>query len=179
MQRPDYSRLHPRFAWMRDYMARIAPAGRLPGRQHLEPKVFKPLLPFINLVDVERGGAEPRFRFRLVGTLQTEIAGREITGRYLEDAVLPEYLPRIRRNMQLCVDRREAVYDAFSMPHPNRDFIDTERIYFPLARDGERVDMLVIVNGYPGTEDLTSVKLPDLPEPTALGVSPRRTSSSD
>jgi hypothetical protein len=35
------------------------------------------------------------------------------------------------------------------MPHPKRDFIQTERIYFPLAADGEVVDMILIVNGYP------------------------------
>ena len=139
MRRLDYSKLHPRFQWMRDYLEMIAPAGILPGRQHLEPHVFKPLLPFINLVDVDYDGRVMRFRYRLVGTLQTEIAGREITGKYLEEAVLPEFMERIRRNMEICVKSREAVYDAFPMPHPNRDFMNTERIYFPLARDGRSV----------------------------------------
>lgn len=163
MQRPDYAKLHPRFAWMRQYLERVAPAGILPGRQHLDPVVFKPLLPFINLVDVE--GTEPdiRFRYRLVGTLQTDIAGREITGLYLEDAVLPEYVERIRLNMLACVSNREPVYDAFAMPHPNREFFWTERVYFPLARDGHSIDMLLILNGYPNDEDGVSQPLPQLP----------------
>lgn len=149
MQRPNYAKLDSRFALMRDYLAGVAPPGKLPGRQHVDPLAIRTLLSFTNLVDVERVYGKLRFRFRLVGTLQGTAAGREISGQYLEDAVLPEYLDRIRANMTLAVQSREAVYDRFGMPHPGRDFIDTERVYFPLARDGETVDMLLILNGYP------------------------------
>lgn len=169
MWRPIYNDLHPRFRWMHDYLTRVAPPGRLPGRQHLDPVIFKALLPFINLVDVETAAGVTRFRFRLVGTLQTKIAGREITGKYLEEAVLPAFVERIRTNMTTCAEQREAIYDAFAMPHPDRDFIRTERIYFPLAKDGETVDMLLILNGYPDDEDQTGPLPPELsdirPEP--------------
>lgn len=149
MQRPDYTKLDARFSRMRDYLAGAAPPGKLPGRQHIDPLAIRALLSFTNLIDVERTAGELRFRFRLIGTLQSTAAGREVSGQYLEDAVLPEYLERIRRNMTAAVENREAVYDRFGMPHPGRDFIDTERVYFPLARDGETVDMLLILNGYP------------------------------
>ncbi|MFN3400877.1 MAG: PAS domain-containing protein [Ferrovibrio sp.] len=137
---------------MRDYLAGVAPPGKLPGRQHIDPLAIRALLSFTNLVDVERKDGNIRFRFRLIGTLQSTAAGREISGRYLEDAVLPEYLERIRGNMMAVLETREAVYDRFGMPHPGRDFIDTERVYFPLARDGENVDMLLILNAYPDEE---------------------------
>lgn len=149
MQRPDYAGLDPRFARMRDYLAGVAPPGKLPGRQHVDPPALRSMLPFINLVDVERDAGRLRFRFRLVGTLQSTVAGREISGLYLEDAVLPEFVRRIRANMTAAVERREAIYDSFGMPHPGREFIQTERIYFPLARNGEDVDMLLILNSYP------------------------------
>lgn len=153
MQRPNYAKLDPQFARMRDYLAGIAPPGKLPGRQHVDPLAIRALLSFTNLVDVERVDGRLRFRFRLVGTLQGTAAGREISGQYLEDAVLPEFLERIRANMTAVVESGEAIYDRFGMPHPGRDFIDTERIYFPLARDGETVDMLLILNGYPDEAD--------------------------
>lgn len=92
--------------------------------------------------------------------MQSTAAGREISGLYLEDAVLPEFVPRIRTNMTAAVERREAVYDRFGMPHPDRDFIDTERIYFPLARDGTTVDMLLILNNYP-SEDVRKPRAKD------------------
>lgn len=155
MRQPDYAGLDPRFARMRDYLASVAPPGKLPGRQHIDPVALRSLLPFINLVDVERENGELRFRFRLVGTLQSTAAGREISGLYLEDAVLPEFVERIRANMAAAVKRCEPVYDRFGMPHPGRDFIETERIYFPLARDGQTVDMLLILNSYPEVQERT------------------------
>lgn len=156
MRKPNYAKLDARFVRMRDYLAGVAPPGKLPGRQHIDPLAIRALLSFTNLVDVERKDGNIRFRFRLIGTLQSTAAGREISGRYLEDAVLPEYFERIRGNMMAVLETREAVYDRFGMPHPGRDFIDTERVYFPLARDGENVDMLLILNGYPDEEKTTA-----------------------
>lgn len=158
----DFERLDPRFAWMRDYLARVAPPGRLPGRQHVEPLAFKALLDFVNLVDVERIDGRYRFRFRLVGVHQTLAAGREITGRFLEDAVLPAFVERIGANMRTAAERRVPVHDAFPMPHPGRDAIATERVYFPLAGDGANVDMLLIVNAYPGDAKLGAVEMPEI-----------------
>lgn len=150
---PDFDRLHPRYAAVRDYLGRVAPAGKLPGRQHLDPAALGPaILPFVNLAEVVRHEGALRFRFRLVGTRQTDAAAREITGRFIEEAVLPDYVGRINRNMQRVVQSREPLYDAFPMPHPGRDFIRSERVYFPLAADGKTVDMILIVNGYPRFE---------------------------
>lgn len=153
MKQPDYTELHPRFAWARDYLAKVAPAGMLAGRQHIDPVALRAILPFINLVDVERtDGNVLRFRYRLMGTLQTTAAGREISGKYLDDVIAPNYRERIRANMTAAATQRVAVYDRFPMPFADRDFIDSERIYFPLAKDGITVDMLLILNSYPDDE---------------------------
>ncbi|MBV8538687.1 MAG: PAS domain-containing protein [Alphaproteobacteria bacterium] len=149
MGTPDYPSLHPRYARVRDYLQKVAPPGRLPGRSHVDPGALRDLLPLINLVDVIRDKDRLRFRFRLVGTEQTEKAAREITGKFVEDAVVPEFVDRILANMRTVVAEKAPVYDRFPMPHPEREFIDSERIYFPLATDGEMVDMILIVNGYP------------------------------
>ncbi|MBL8836841.1 MAG: PAS domain-containing protein [Alphaproteobacteria bacterium] len=161
----DFDRLDPRFAWMRDYLARVAPPGHLPGRRHVDPLAFKALLDFVNLVDVEHVDGAYRFRFRLVGVHQTIAAGREITGRFLEDAVLPAFVERIGANMRTAAESRQPVHDAFPMPHPGRDAIATERVYFPLASDGTNVDMLLIVNAYPGDPKLNTLVLPQMPLP--------------
>lgn len=174
MRQPDYPTLHPRFGWMRDYLALIAPPGGLPGRQALDPSLFKPLLPFVNLVDVVRLPDRLDFRFRLVGTLQTELAGREITGKRIEEAVMPDFVARIRDNMAAAVQQRTAIYDRFPMPHPGRDCIDTERIYFPLASNGRDIDMLLILNGYPEDELDNGQPLPPLPQrPPSAAPQPR------
>ena len=153
MPDPAYDALHPCFAWMRDYLGGVAPPGKLPGRRHIDPVDFRTVLGLVSLAEVRREADRLRFRFRLVGTTQTSLAGREITGRWIEEAVVPELAPRILANMTAAVERKRPVYDRFPMPYPGRKFIDTERIYFPLAADGETVDMLLILNGYPGNPE--------------------------
>lgn len=164
MWAPIYDEIHPAFSWMRDYLRQVAPRGRLPGLHLIDVDGFGPLLPFVNLITVERTGAAMRFRYRLIGDRQTRLAGRDITGLYVEDAVLPLFIERISGNMRACVTGRQALYDAFAMPHPDRDFIRTERVYFPLADDGETVDTLLIMNGYPDdAQDNLPDQLPPLP----------------
>lgn len=155
MEEPNYDRLVPIFARMRDFLARAAPPGRLPGRQHISPAALREFLPFVNLVDVLRTGIGLRFRYRLVGTTQTAMLGREVTGRFVEDAVLAEFVDRVRSSMRTAVERKRAIYDRFSMPHPDRTEIDSECVYFPLAADGATIDMLLVLYHYPGNYALS------------------------
>lgn len=140
--------LHSRFLDMLDYLASKAPEGKLPGRQHIDPLDFRGVLSLVNLMDVDRSGGEERFRYRLVGEAQTRNVGRELTGLYLEEAVVPELLPRVHANMSKAFSTRQAVYDSFPMPHPDRQYIVAQRMYHPLAGDGETVDMLLVLHGY-------------------------------
>lgn len=140
--------VHQRFLDMLGYLKEVAPDGKLPGRQHIDPCDFPGLLSLINLVDVERCQDRTRFRFRLVGEEQNRAAGRQIRGLMVEDAVVPELVPRINANMKKVVETQVPVYDRFPMPHPNRQFIDSQRMYYPLANDGETVDVILILNSY-------------------------------
>lgn len=142
--------VHARFTEMIDYLRRVAPRGGLPGRQHVDPCDFPKVLRLVNLIDVERDGAEVRFRFRLMGETQTLNAGRDITGMLVEEAVAPPLAARINGNMKLVLESRMPVYDSFPMPHPDREFIDSQRMYYPLAKDGQTIDKLLILNGYDG-----------------------------
>jgi hypothetical protein len=162
MNGPAYDKLHPRYAWMRDYLASVAPPGALPGRQHIDPIFLRTLLPLINLVDVLRENDRVRFRFRLVGTRQAEVTGRNYTGEYIDTGVLPAFLERVRNNMQAAVATGSPVYDRFPLPFKERDFIDSERVFFPLAADGENVDLLLILHGYPSDHVIDAAKLPSL-----------------
>ncbi len=150
----DFDSIHPWFGRVRQYLAERAHGKKLAGRRDIDPCDFVPNLQLINLVDVVREADRMRFRYRLVGSAQSDMAGREITGLFLEDAVLADFVGRIGANMRAVVETGSPVYDRFPMPHPNRDFIDSERVYFPLSSDGETVDMLLIACSYPGIESL-------------------------
>jgi hypothetical protein len=61
---------------------------------------------------------------------------------------VPELLARVQANMRKALDTRQPVFDSFPIPHPDRHFIVAQRMYFPLAADGETVDMLLVLHGY-------------------------------
>jgi len=155
LQDADFDGIHPWYGHLRRYLAERAHGKKLAGRRDIDPCDFVPNLQLINLVDVVREPDRLRFRFRLVGSAQSDMAGREITGLFVDDAVLPQFVDRIVANMRTVVETGRPVRDRFPMPHPNRDFIDSERVYFPLAADGETVDMILIACIYPGAERLT------------------------
>ena len=146
-ERTDFEAIDPRYRDLFDLLASKAPAGLLPGRQHFDILDVPELMGFLNLVEVHRN-ARLRFRFRLHGTVQTEAAGRDVTGMFIEEAVVPKFIDRINGNMTTVVETKCPVYDRFQMPHPNRGYIDSERVYYPLAADGVTVDMILILNGY-------------------------------
>ena len=143
---------HERFPEMNRYLRSVAPESRLPGRQHIDPLDFRSVISLVNLMDVDRSGESPRFRYRLVGEAQTRNVGQELTGLYLEEAVVPELLARVQANMSKAVGTRQPVFDSFPIPHPDRHFIVAQRMYFPLAADGETVDMLLVLHGYDGEQ---------------------------
>ena len=145
--RSDFDALDPIYGDLFDFLASKAPTGQLPGRRHFDPLDVPQYLGYLNLVEVHRH-ERLKFRFRLHGTMQTEAAGRDVTGLYVEDAVIPEFVDRINGNMTMVVETGQPVYDRFQMPHPNRGFIDSERVYYPLATDGSTVDMILILNAY-------------------------------
>lgn len=143
-----FHELHPRFTAMRDYLAGLA-RGRLPARTDLDPIAFRADLPYVNLLDVVPAEAGPRFRFRLVGTAQTQSAGLEYTGRYVDEIVSDELKPRVIADLTKVVTTRQPLYGRYPMPFPGRDFIMSERVFFPLASDGETVDAILVLHNYP------------------------------
>jgi hypothetical protein len=130
-----------------DYWLQIHPGDRLPGRRHLDPADIPELLPGIVLTDIER---DPfRIRFRLVGTKVGEAFGEEFTGRYLDEAV-PDW------ETSFIYLHRKVVAET-GMPHYwygpasvrfRLDYAPIERIYLPLAGDGETVDMILAMTVY-------------------------------
>jgi hypothetical protein len=138
---------HPRLQALYRYWCRIHPAeGKLPGRQHLDPADIPEYLPQLWLLDVQR---EPiRLRYRLVGTRIVEMAGRELTGLWL-DEVHPHVAQDARafERFQRVVttgrpDHRRG-RPALFLAH-QADFTEIENTFFPFARDGRTVDMIMV-----------------------------------
>lgn len=122
---------------------KMAPAGRLPGRQHLFPTEIVKLLPGVWLLDVQR---DPfRLRYRLVGTRVVNGIGRDVTGLWLDDAhpdmaSTAGYLDRYRQVVDTSIPSWRRGRPRLSI---RLDFEVIENVVLPLAGDGENVDMLL------------------------------------
>jgi hypothetical protein len=132
---------HPMLRFAFDYWLAKAPAGLLPGRQHIDPIELRSILPNVILIDVERDQAEPRFRIRLVGTGVTEATGRDLTGRYVEPANQNGNVSVVQRLIGL-VETQQPYYALDKVTVPERQHLVLHRLAMPLARDGKTVDMI-------------------------------------
>jgi hypothetical protein len=138
----DRSGWHPHCCAFYDYWLRISPLGRLPGRQHVSPFEFVPLLPRVWMLDVVRDPL--RLRYRLVGTGEVRTLGRELTGQWVDEAH-----PEFRANASL--QARYRYMAECGRPTWRRGparwrqelrYLTVENCIVPLARDGVNVDIL-------------------------------------
>lgn len=113
---------------------------RLPSRADIRVEEIPRLMPYLFLVDVAQ---EPlSFRFRLVGTAISALAGREFTGVAVSEAEYGGAWQRIHDDYATAVRTRTAHHADATAPWGGREFLHYERIVAPLAADGRTIDML-------------------------------------
>jgi len=147
-----FETLHPRFAAMRDYLAGLqgsmSPGRRMARRADLDPLAFQDLLTFVNLIDVVLDNDAVRFRFRLLGTAQSEAAQLNYVGRFVDEVVDPASRPRVLDDLTRVVATCRPHYGCYGMPFPGRGFIDSERVFYPLSTDDRMVDCILALHHY-------------------------------
>ena len=135
-----------RFRRLADYLAAKAPPGKLPGRKHIDPLELADLLPWVMLIDViPQASGEPRYRIRLKGTEVVAIQGSDGTGKFVEEVLNGKEGLAIVRAYGEILRSREPQYRRGNVASIGREHVPYERVAFPLASDGENVDMLLLV----------------------------------
>lgn len=117
----------------------------MPSRADIDPlEIPTEVWPCTMLLDVIWDGDVPRFRYRRVGEVFWRLAGREATGRFIED-VLPakagycRYVTNIYEEM---ATRRVPMYteNRFTLEGRGTTLM-TRRVSLPLSNPGEAVNM--------------------------------------
>ena len=132
----------PKFRWMFDYWRERFRGASLPARSDVDPVDFPGLLGQINLIDVVEEPSRTRFRYRLWGSLVTEIMGRDCTGQFLDDIDILDR-SEIGRVFLDAVSTRRPHFWRRPVPEGNKRYQSYRRLLLPLAEDGQRVDMLL------------------------------------
>ena len=155
------NRCTPRIAEAYHYWDRLRGNRLMPSKTDINPVDIPHLLPGIVLVDVL--DHEPWLRYRLVGTYQVAMRGRDPTGQPVRDNYLGHHLGRqeyedaVLENYRLVIERRSFVYDycyitrdGVVMPiHWQGQAIREEgTLLLPLSSDGEAVDMVMAYTDY-------------------------------
>ena len=136
-----------------DYWLSIYPKAGLPGRQHFDPMDIPGLLPNIWLLDIFRDpqSFRLRFRVRLTGTRITEISGRDATGKWCHDIYDAfEETDGFRCISACAIKGRPQFRKGRVIANRDRVYIETERIYLPLASNGKDVDIMANMSMYLG-----------------------------
>ncbi len=132
------------FVTLYDYWRSITPTGRmLPGRQHVNPADITEVLGRIALVDVSIEGGKYDFRYRLWGSVMTEIVGQDCTGKSIKDLFPPEKLSLVQKAFESVVETACPHYWEVAWGVEKRDYIGYKRLLLPLAEDGENVNMIL------------------------------------
>ena len=128
-----------------DYWRGKAAARPMPARADIDPIEIPKLLPDVMLVDVLPSG---RYRYRLIGTGNTQAHGVNATGRFLDEIVPgPEYRAHVLGLYDECVRARRPLYSQCLFMSPRRRNPErlTKVLFLPLAEDGDSVNMVMVV----------------------------------
>lgn len=125
---------------------------RMPARADLDPGEIADLLPYVVLTDVT--GAPPYLRYRLVGTRQAALRGRDPTGMPVAGNQIGHHLPdpmlhEVLLNYRVVVERGVPVYDYNPVAGPAAvagsfapgAMRERATLLLPLSSDGRTVDM--------------------------------------
>lgn len=117
-------------------------AGRLmPSRADIDPGDIRRLLPHIILVDVVADAR--RFVYRLVGTKQAELRGRDPTGKSVAEGYFAATAEDSLINYETVVRSRAPLYVVD--PYQALDRYRSEQdLFLPLSDDGETVNKILV-----------------------------------
>jgi hypothetical protein len=126
------------------YWNSLPRSNGLPSRRDIDPvEIGGELLPWIFLLDVLREDGQLDYLYRLSGTSNVELVGRDSTGRRASEIFGSEERAFLIDTFDVTVAEKVPTYWYAEVPQEQYDSVKVYRGLFPLADDGVTVDKLI------------------------------------
>ncbi len=116
--------------------------GKLPRRSDIDPIDIPRLLPNLMIVEVVEDAR--RYVYRLVGTKEVEMRGRDPTGLSVIDGFLGPSFEDALSFYDRTVQSRAPVFDDKPYISSNGRWISDETLFLPLSENGLRIDRILV-----------------------------------
>lgn len=127
---------------MYQYWRSKCEGDRMPRRSAIDPVEIPRFLPQISIVEVVPD--ERRYVYRLVGTKEVEIRGRDPTGKSVIDGFFGPSLDDALGCYDRVVATRCPHYDDDPYVTPDGRYSDDETLFLPLSEDGQTVNRILV-----------------------------------
>lgn len=115
----------------------------LPRRTDIDPAdIPASFLPHITIVEVVPDGR--RYVYRLVGTREVEIRGRDPTGKSVIEAYFGPSVEDALRCYDAAVTSGRPFYDYLPYDSADGRFTDEEDLFLPLSDDGRTINRVLV-----------------------------------
>ena len=138
----DLSAFAPDLAVFHRYWDSKRRGRRMPSRADIDPAEIVPFLPGVMLVDVVAD--QRRFVYRLVGTREVAMRGREPTGKPVGEGFYGATAEASIASYQDVVARCAPRLERREFTTPDGRFGREQVILLPLSGDGRRVNMILV-----------------------------------
>jgi hypothetical protein len=123
----------PELNAVRDIWRSLAAGKNVPPRTDFDARTLKPYLRNISIIErVPVDAAKWRYRYRLMGTAITEVAG-ENTGHFLDERIPPKLLPRWTSAFDAVLDNDMPMRFVADFQVRPLDYLHGEAFAAPLA----------------------------------------------
>jgi len=151
------STCHPDILKMLAYWKSKCGGRGMPSRGDIDPADLAALLPNITLVDVVDD--DRRFVYRLVGTGEVQLRGRDPTGQSVIEGYFGASLEDVLGNYQLVCDSHEPFYEEDQFEMAGR-YVSEANLFLPLSDDGRTVSKIMV---FSINRDLYRSRMRELP----------------
>jgi len=119
---------------------------RLPRRRDIDPIEIPRFLSQLTIVEVVPD--ERRYVYRLVGTTEVEVRGRDPTGKSVIEGFFGPSIEDALSCYDTVVATRRPHYDPTPYVTPDGRYSDDETLFLPLSEDGETVSRVLVYGTY-------------------------------